>query len=182
MKNYLKVFAVAFVLAVALAVFSNSFILFSRVLLFNSPSSTFLLMSLIMSSGGFVVSPILVFVAFYFVGKKVNFTAEFRSVIAALAGGSVAGYAVTYFALLFWYAVSGGPSPSYGSPAVSVSLLFAVLAMLASAFGAAVIRVFSTLFFVALAALVLAHFIKTKHHTEPPASQLPQTNPPEPSS
>ncbi len=107
----------------------------------------------------FIISPILFFATFYFIGKKFSDTLN-RKTIVTLAAVSLLSYAITYGVLLTY--CSFAQSLNFGTADWSIRFLRISALNIGQTFFASITHAFSTVFFVALAALALAHLLKNK--------------------
>jgi hypothetical protein len=147
MKLNWKIFVAAFV--------------FSFVIPILSYASTFLIRTLdhemwdlvAFSTGAisFIVSPLLLFASFYWIGRNIDLVSEFPSVLVSLFVGSLAGRSVSYFSLY---------AGSYSAPSTLLQLLWFGLSLLRTAF--------SLEFFAGFTALAVA-YIRKKRPTKPPS-------------
>jgi hypothetical protein len=174
MKSYQKVFIFAFLTSAVFALLSNIYLLlFPRL----SPSASYFqnyaLIYGLSSVASYAISPVLVFVIFYFVGKSIDMPAEFRSVIVALAVGSFIGYVAAYFPLELRFIAGSGVFSSGGMLTV-----FLIATTVGASLVTGVERVFASTFFVGLAALGLVYIRKKKRSADlgPAESPQPQTN------
>jgi len=147
-----KIFAVAFVIALAVGVLSNvPTFLFSY--LFRTLRLTpewYSWIALVLNVATFIVSPGLAFAAFYLMGGKIDIVVESLAVVVPLFLGSWVGHLIGYFPLqIILIAQSGG---SFIDP---WSLGFGFLWY---AFRAA----FSYEFFVGFSALSIAYIVRKR--------------------
>jgi len=141
-----KIFAVAFVIALAVGVLSNVPTFLFRML--NLTPQWFSWIALVVSVATFFVSPGLFFAAFYLIGGKIDIVAEFLSVVVPLFLGSWAGELIGYFPLQFIFVAQ------YGGTFIDPWSL----GFLWYAFRAA----FSYEFFVGFAALSMAYIVRKR--------------------
>jgi hypothetical protein len=134
----------AFLTSAVFALFSNIYLLlFPRFSPSSSALQNYAIISALASFAGYAVSPVVVFVIFYFVGKSIDIPTEFKSVTAALAVGSFIGYVAAYFPLQFSYLAGSGGFFSSGMP---TAFLIAIVVGMSLITG--VERVFASTFFV----------------------------------
>jgi len=148
-----RIFLVAFAFSLARGILGNSSFLLLR--MFDFGALTFSLVSLAFSLVSFIVSPLLLFGIFYFMGKKIDLVAEFLSVVVSLFLGSLIGHLIGYFPLQLFYILQYG-----GSFGVAGSLFLNVLSIAWYVFAFA----FSLEFFVAFTALSMSYVV-TKRST-----------------
>jgi hypothetical protein len=97
----------------------------------------------------FILSPLLLFASFYLIGRNVNLTLNFPSILASLFVGNLAGRSVVYLSLY------GG---SYVASSSFFDFLWLSIELLYMAF--------SLEFFVGFTALSMAYILKKRHTYE----------------
>jgi hypothetical protein len=144
------VFAVALAFSLVVSVLSNSSIYLDRTL--NLSSQMFIWLLFFINVFSFIVSPLLLFASFYFIGRNIDLASNFLSVFLALFLGSWAGHLIGYFSLTLWYmsVYASGYSPPY--------TLFQFLWLGWISFNMA----FSIEFFAGFAALSIAYLVKKR--------------------
>jgi hypothetical protein len=142
---------VAFAFSLAKGILGNSsFLLFQMFNLEPLASSWVSLALTVLSS---LVSPLLLFGVFYFMGKKIDLVAEFLSVVVPLFLGSLIGHLAGYFPLQILYILQFG-----GSLDLAASLFLNVLWIAWYVFWIA----FSLEFFVAFTALSMSYIVEKR--------------------
>jgi hypothetical protein len=96
----------------------------------------------------FILSPLLLFASFYFIGRNIDLASDFLSVLVSLFVGSLAGRSIGYFSLY---------ADSYVVPSSFLEFLWLGLELLCIAF--------SLEFFVGFTALAMAYIVKKRHTT-----------------
>jgi len=103
MEFKLRIFVIAFVLSFATGALSTANLFLPRTL----RPDVFGLAWFILKVVEFFLNPVLVFVSFYLLGRKIDLVAEFMSVLLSLFLGSWFGHMTGYFSLQFtfitWY-------------------------------------------------------------------------------
>ena len=153
MKSYLKIFVAAFLLSAAYCLLSNGFLLIEPLSGESASnfSARFGVISELLSGGAYWISPILVFVVFYFIGKKINLASELKVDTLSLAIGSWVGYEVIYIPLTYLDAVS---------PPHSLTIYIPVFLFSHLVVGAVIM--FNTVLVVGLLGLAIAFIRKAK--------------------
>lgn len=160
MKIQLKVLIVAFVFATVLGVLSNISLLYSTL----QPNFEAIYQTMLISSTlGTIVSPLLFFVAFYFIGKKVGSAKDFWSYILSLFIGIVFGINFGYSLMYVIFHLV-----TFGSVQFSMGYL-------AGALGRFVYSLYSPSFFVGITAVATSFIIK-KDRLEPSKNDTPGNN------
>ena len=169
MKSHFKVLICALVLSAALAVVSN---ITTLILNFGRQPfpSGFAVYGAIFTAAGiasYVINPLVVFVVFYFIGREIILTKMMKSTLISLAVGCLVGYLVVYVPIILLTEVLLPNSPAP---------FWAILLIMFFALYSGALRVFSSIFFVALAAIAMAYIRKPKVPFElssPPAEVPP---------
>ena len=176
MKGYLKVFIAAFPLSAVLATFSNTSKI--EVALSRSPTLPSLPFYFgILINALFVTALFLVFVAYYSIGKKIDLIKQFWTVSASLAIGSWLGYMLIYSTVTFYYAKSSGVTSIGGVPVYAEDGWALLSRVIASGLTSVTLQVFSSAFFLALAAFGIAYIrLRKPAAVEKPSDLMPQLN------
>lgn len=101
------------------------------------------------------VSPLLLFVFFYYLGKRIDLTTDFLPVVGPLFFACWIGHSVAYLIMRLLY------------PGAPLFLLITSTDYINATVQVVVFNAFSIEFFAALSALCVAHFLKPKPKPEP---------------
>jgi hypothetical protein len=144
MKIHPRVLTIAFVLSTIVGILSNSS--YYLEMIYTEPQAMGIMLTIIgiLST---LVNPLIVFVAFYSVGKGIQTNGEFYSDLLSLFAGNAAGF--TFGTLIIWMLVR---------TVISLDTLSVVLRVVGGFF----YSLFSLSFFVGFSALALSYIIKKR--------------------
>ncbi|PVX24732.1 MAG: hypothetical protein CW691_06735 [Candidatus Bathyarchaeum sp.] len=152
MKFNLPVFFVAFLFSLAVGVIKDPII--EYVLQQSTTFGQWVAFSDYLSSvHGLIilcVSPLLVFVFFYYLGKRIDLTTDFLPVVGPLFFASWIGHSVAYLVMRLLY------------PGAPLFLLITSADYINATIQVVIFNAFSIEFFAALSALCIAHFLNQK--------------------
>jgi len=142
------VFLVALGFSLVVGALQNSYLFWQRVL--YVPLEMTVWVFFFVGVVSFFVSPLVLFASFYLIGRKIDFSSGFQSVIVPLFLGNWAGHLIAYFSFRLWYSsLYAGQyfwEPYFFSEIVWVVVSYAL----------------SLEFFVGLSALAIAHIVKRR--------------------
>jgi len=152
LKFNLPVFSVAFLFSLAVGVLKDPIIeyVIEQSTMFGQWSSLSDYVSSIHALIILCVSPLLLFVFFYYLGKRINLTTDFLPVVVPLFFASWIGHSVAYLVMRLLY------------PGAPLFLLVTTVDYINAIFQVVIFNAFSIEFFVALCALSVAHFLNQK--------------------